>query len=90
MPHESEDPHSGHFNYHVVPHYETMFRGRIQGSPRWAVIQEMNDSVSGVFQTKKEAVDRASALAQNQGVGVVVHKRSGEVQRTIGPVEPRY
>lgn len=54
---------------HVVPH---------QGD--WAVRKSGADRVTEVFDTQKEAIDRARGISQNQGAELFIHGRDGRIR----------
>lgn len=56
-------------NQHVVPH------------PRgWAVKPERAEKPTQVFDTQREAIERAREIAQNQKSKVVIHGRDGKIR----------
>lgn len=46
----------------------------------WAVESEGAQKPSNVFDTKKEAIQRAKEIAENKGTSVTVHKKDGTIQ----------
>ena len=54
---------------HVVPHK----------TGGWDVKQGGAERASGHFDTKKEAVDRARVISNNQNTELVVHKKDGKI-----------
>lgn len=60
--------------YHVLPQDD-----------EWAVKKEKADRASYKFGTKKEAVDKARALAKDPNTTVVVHRKDGTIEDTINP-----
>lgn len=57
-------------NQHVVPH----------GSG-WAVKGEGNNRATAITNTKREAIDRAREISQNQGTELVIHNRNGQISQ---------
>lgn len=49
----------------------------------WAVKAQSAKQASDVFQTKKEAIERAKEIAENKQTSVVIHKQDGTIQDTI-------
>ncbi|HQY45081.1 MAG TPA: DUF2188 domain-containing protein [Paracoccaceae bacterium] len=47
---------------------------------KWSVRKAGAERASGVFQTQKEAVDRAREIAKNQGTELYVHGRDGRIR----------
>lgn len=60
--------------YHVLPQDD-----------EWAVKKEKADRSSFLFDTKKEAVDKARSLAKEPNTTVVIHRKDGTVEDTINP-----
>ena len=54
---------------HVVPH-----------SDGWAVKKSGSDKATGVFNTQKEAINRARELSQKQGSELLIHGRDGRIR----------
>lgn len=54
---------------HVVPH-----------SDGWAVESEGASKATRVFDTQKEAIERAREIAQNQQSEVVIHRKDGTIR----------
>lgn len=58
-------------NRHVVP----------TSDGRWAVRREGSDRASGIFDTKRDAMDRGRELEKNTGGGELVdHGRDGRIR----------
>ena len=55
-------------NQHVVPH-----------GNGWAVKGEGNSRATAITNTKREAIDRAREISQNQGTELVIHNRNGQI-----------
>lgn len=53
---------------HVVPHEDG-----------WAVQTQDAKRASAVYDTKKEAMDRAKEIANNKGTSVIVHNKDGSI-----------
>lgn len=79
---EHESAVSTRHSYHVVPHHEG-----------WAVMRERSGKAASVHSTQREAIERAKAVARNQGSDVVIHRSDGRIrdQNTYGndPLPPR-
>ena len=56
-------------NQHVVPHGDA-----------WAVRGAGADRATVIFDNKSEAVDRARAIAQDQGTELFIHGKDGQIQ----------
>jgi len=54
---------------HVVPHEDG-----------WAVRRGGADRVTQVFDTQREAIDRARDISQNQGSELFIHGRDGRIR----------
>lgn len=54
---------------HVTPHGD-----------KWSVRRSGASRVSGVFETQREAIDRARELAQSQGGELYIHGRDGRIR----------
>lgn len=54
---------------HVVPH-----------DGNWAVEGEGNQKVTAVFDTQREAIERAREIAINQRAEVVIHRPDGRIR----------
>lgn len=54
---------------HVVPHPDG-----------WAVRKGGSDRATEVFDTQKEAIDRARDISQNQGAELIIHGRDGRIR----------
>lgn len=65
---------------HVVP----------DGPGQWKGVREGGQRASFVVDTKKEAMDRARALAKKDGVELVPHLKDGTISNpnTYGPHDP--
>jgi len=46
----------------------------------WAVKKAGAERASGVYQTKREAVDAGREISRNQGTEFVIHKKDGKIQ----------
>lgn len=57
-------------NQHVVPH-----------GNGWAVKGEGNSRATAITNTKREAIDRAREISQNQGTELVIHNRNGQISQ---------
>jgi uncharacterized protein YdaT len=56
-------------NQHVVPH-----------EGKWAVRGERNERVTEVFETQREAIDRAREIARNQDSELLIHGEDGRIR----------
>ena len=56
-------------NQHVVPH-----------EGKWAVRGEGNERVTEVFETQREATDRAREIARNQDSELLIHGEDGRIR----------
>lgn len=54
---------------HVVPH-----------KGNWAVEGEGNQKVTAIFDTQREAIERAREIATNQKAEVVIHRPDGRIR----------
>lgn len=52
----------------------------------WAVRKEGGDKPSHTFDTKDEALDKAREISRNQESEIIVYKKDGSKERTIGPL----
>ena len=57
-------------NQHVVPH-----------GNGWAVKGEGNSRATAITNTKREAIDRAREISQNQNTELVIHNRNGQISQ---------
>ena len=57
-------------NQHVVPH-----------GTGWAVKGEGNSRATAITNTKREAIDRAREISQNQNTELVIHNRNGQISQ---------
>ncbi|MCF0061335.1 DUF2188 domain-containing protein [Dyadobacter chenwenxiniae] len=46
----------------------------------WKVIGEGNKKATGVFDTQKEAIEKARSIAKNQESEVVIHRSKGGIR----------
>ena len=72
--------------YHVLPN-------RDYSDNNWKVKKEGNEKASGLFENKEEAIDSATKLAKNSGLGQIkIHGRDGKLQeeRTYGKDPGKY
>lgn len=53
---------------HVVPSGEM-----------WSVRRAGSSRASGIYPTKKEAIEKACEIAQNQGANLYIHGRDGRI-----------
>ncbi|MFX3619302.1 MAG: DUF2188 domain-containing protein [Sporolactobacillus sp.] len=51
----------------------------------WAVKSRSAKQPSDVFQTKKEAVDRASKITKNKGSNVIIHRKMAVSRKISNP-----
>jgi uncharacterized protein YdaT len=56
-------------NQHVVLH-----------EGKWAVRGERNERVTEVFETQREAIDRAREIARNQDSELLIHGEDGRIR----------
>ncbi|OHE41492.1 MAG: hypothetical protein A2Y16_05480 [Tenericutes bacterium GWF2_57_13] len=66
-------------NVHVVPH-----------GKEWAVERANAQRPSNVFDTKKEAMERAREIAKNAQVELIPHNKDGQISNpnTFAPKDP--
>lgn len=57
---------------HVVPHEEG-----------WAIKGEGNEKYTGIFDTQKRAIKRASEIAENYKADVIIHGKDGAIRDRI-------
>lgn len=58
-------------NQHVVPH----------SGGGWAVQPAGTREPASVHETQQQAIDRARAVARNQGTELLIHGRNGRIRR---------
>jgi hypothetical protein len=56
-------------NQHVVPH-----------EGQWAVRGAGNERLTSVHSTQREAIERARAIARNEGSETLIHGRDGRIR----------
>ena len=56
-------------NQHVVP-----------DGDKWAVKGEGNEKYTNLYDTKREAVERATEIAKNKEAELIVHSQDGEIE----------
>lgn len=49
---------------------------------KWRVVRENSQRPLKYFRTQQEAIDYANEIANNQGVGVVVHRKDGKIRKS--------
>jgi len=72
--------------YHVVPHL-------LDSNHEWRVVLEGHDKASGSFEYKEEAIECATRLAEESGLGqIIIHNMDGtiEEERTYGEDPERF
>ena len=50
---------------------------------QWAVKRAGATRPSGIYDSQKEAIQKASVIAQNQGTSVFVHDKEGRVKERL-------
>lgn len=63
---------SADYNQHVVPHEEG-----------WAVKGVGNERYTGIFDTQREAIERAREIAINYRSTVIIHRKDGTIRDTM-------
>jgi len=59
-------------NQHVVPHEEG-----------WAIKGAGNDRYTAIYETQREAIQRAKIIARNYESTVIIHRTDGTIRDTI-------
>jgi uncharacterized protein YdaT len=56
-------------NQHVVPHGD-----------KWAIRGEGNERLTEVFETQRQAIERARQIARNQASELLIHGEDGRIR----------